>query len=309
MRSLTVEQSQQDARAVFAPGDWAMLAGTAVTWGGSFLFMDLGLEHFAPPLIAFGRIAIGAATLALLPAARQPVPRSEWPQIALLGITWMAIPFLLLAIAQQWIDTGLAGMINATAPLFTALIGALLVRALPSRLQGIGLVLGFVGVVAISLPSVEGSSNLLGVVLVLSAALLYGFAFNIAAPLQARNGSLPVTLRAMLVAAAALLPAAFIGALESSFAWSSLLAVVALGSLGTGLAFIWFTTLIGRVGPARAAISIYFVPVVAVALGAVFLEERAHPAALLGTAMVLGGAYLTSRPAGPVPGDRGGPGA
>jgi drug/metabolite transporter (DMT)-like permease len=296
MRATAVEQARQDARAVFAPSDWAMLAGTAVTWGGSFLFMDVGLDHFAPPLIAFGRIAIGAATLALLPAARRPVPRSEWPQIALLGITWMAVPFLLLAVAQQWIDTGLAGMINATAPLFTAVVGALLVRTLPSRLQGIGLVLGFLGVVAISLPSVEGGSNLLGVLLVLTAAMLYGFAFNIAAPLQGRNGSLPVTLRAMIVAAVALLPAAVVGALESSFGWSSLLAVVALGCLGTGLAFIWFTRLIGRVGPSRAAISIYFVPVVAVALGAIFLGERAHVAALLGTAMVLGGAYLTSRP-------------
>jgi drug/metabolite transporter (DMT)-like permease len=297
VRPTAAEQAREDARAAFAPRDWAMMLGTAVTWGGSFLFMDFGLEHFSPALIAFGRIAIGAATLAMLPAARQPMPRSEWPRIALLGLTWMAIPFLLLAVAQQWIDTGLAGMINATAPLFTALVGGVLVRSLPSRLQGIGLVLGFLGVAAISLPSVEGGSNLLGVLMVLSAAALYGFAFNLAAPLQRRHGSLPVTLRALVVAAVALLPAACLGALESSFGWSSLLAVVALGSLGTGLAFIWFTALLGRVGPARAAISIYFIPVVAVALGAIFLGERAHPAALLGTAMVLGGAYLTSRPA------------
>ncbi len=284
------------AHASFGPGEWGMLAGTAVTWGGSFLFMDLGLDHFAPALIAFGRIALGAATLALLPAARQPVPRAEWPLVALLGITWMAVPFLLLAIAQQWIDTGLAGMINATAPLFTALVGALFVRLLPSRLQGIGLVLGFAGVVAISLPSVDGGSNVLGVLLVLCAAALYGIAFNIAAPLQARHGSLPVTLRALLVAAVALLPAAVVGALDSSFGWVSLLAVIALGSLGTGLAFIWFTTLMGRVGPARASVSIYVVPVVAVALGALLLDERVHLAALLGTAMVMVGAYLTSRP-------------
>lgn len=296
MRATAVEQAQDDASAVFTPGDWAMLFGTAVAWGGSFLFMEFGLQHFAPPLIAFGRIAFGAATLALLPAARAPVPRSAWPRIALLGLTWMAVPFLLLAVAQQWIDTGLAGMINATAPLFTALVAAFLVRALPSRLQLGGLVLGFLGVVAISLPSVDEGSSLLGVALVLSAALLYGFAFNIAAPLQRRHGSLPVTWRAMLVAAGALLPAAIVGALDSSFAWSSLLAVVALGVLGTGIAFIWFTTLIGRVGPARAAVSIYVVPVVAIALGAAFNDERVHAAALLGTAMVLAGAYLTSRP-------------
>jgi drug/metabolite transporter (DMT)-like permease len=284
------------AHAGFETRDWLMLGGTALMWGGSFLFMDIGLDHFAPPLIAFGRIALGAATLSLIPAARVPVPRAAWPRVALLGITWMAIPFLLLAVAQQWIDSGLAGMINATTPLFTVLMGALMIQSLPSRLQGTGLVLGFLGVVAISIPSVEGGSNLSGIALVLCAATLYGVAFNIAAPLQAQYGPLAVTRGAMIVAAAALVPAAAVGAIDSSFGWSSLLAVIALGTLGTGVAFVWFTALIGRVGPARAAVSIYIVPVVAVALGAIFRDERVHAAALAGTAMVLAGAYLTSRP-------------
>jgi drug/metabolite transporter (DMT)-like permease len=293
----TVEQAERDARAVFAAPDWGMLIGTAVLWGGSFLFMDIALDDFSPALIAFGRIALGAATLSVMPAAREPVPRSDWPQVALLGLTWMAVPFLLLAVAQQWIDTGLAGMINATTPLFTALFGALLVRALPSRLQVAGLVIGFLGVIAISLPSVDGGSNLAGVALVLAAATLYGVAFNIAAPMQRTHGSLPVTWRALVVAAAILLPAAVAGALESTFGWGSLLAVVALGALGTGVAFRWFSELIARVGPARASVSIYLVPVVAVALGAAVNDEQVHAAALAGTAMVLGGAYLTTRPA------------
>lgn len=293
----SVEQAERDARAVFGAPEWGMFAGVAVTWGASFLFMDIALDDFSPALIAFGRIALGAATLSLIPAAREPVPRADLPQVALLGLTWMAIPFLLLAVAQQWIDTGLAGMINATAPLFTALFGALLVRALPSRLQSAGLVIGFLGVVAISLPSVEGSSNLAGVGLVLAAATLYGLAFNLAAPLQRSHGSLPVIWRALLVAAAILLPAAAVGALHSTFTPSSLLALLALGALGTGVAFNWFSRLIVHVGPARASVAIYFVPVVAVALGAAVNDERVHLAALAGTAMVLGGAYLTTRPA------------
>jgi drug/metabolite transporter (DMT)-like permease len=292
----TTEQAQRDASAVFAARDWGMFAGVAVMWGTSFLFMDIALDDFSPALIAFGRIALGATTLSLIPAARQPVPRSDWPQVALLGVTWMAIPFLLLAVAQQWIDTGLAGMINATAPLFTALIGALLVRSLPSRLQTTGLIVGFLGVVAISVPSVEGGSNLAGVALVLAAATLYGLAFNIAAPLQRAHGSLAVTWRALLVAAALLLPAGVLGALHSTFGWTSLLALLGLGALGTGVAFKWFSELIAHVGPARASVAIYLVPVVAVALGAAVNDERFHVAALAGTAMVVGGAYLTSRP-------------
>jgi drug/metabolite transporter (DMT)-like permease len=280
----------------FATPEWLMLAGVALTWGASFLFIDVGLEHFAPTVVAFGRIAFGALALSAIPAARRPVPRSEWPLIAAMGVTWMAIPFICFAVAQQWIDSSLAAMINAATPLFVAVVAAGAVRQLPSRYQAVGLVVGFAGVVAISLPSVGSGSNALGVGLVLVAAILYGFAFNIAAPLQRRHGALPVILRAQLVAVVLVLPFAVWGATDSTFGWGSLLAVVALGSLGTGLAFYWFTTLIGRVGSTRGSVAIYLVPVVAIVLGAALLDETIHPAALLGTVLVIAGAYVTSRP-------------
>jgi drug/metabolite transporter (DMT)-like permease len=280
----------------FATRDWLMLAGVSLTWGASFLFIDVGLEHFAPALVAFGRVAFGALTLSALPGVRRPVPRSEWPLIVAMAVTWMAIPFTCFAIAQQWIDSSLAGMINAATPLFVALVAAGAVRQLPSRMQATGLVIGFTGVVAVSLPSIGEGSSALGVALVLLAALLYGFAFNIAAPLQRRHGALPVIWRAQLVAVVLMLPFAIVGATQSSFGWDSLVAVAALGSLGTALAFFWFTTLIGRVGSTRGSVAIYLVPIVAILLGAALLDETIHAAAILGTALVLAGAYITSRP-------------
>jgi drug/metabolite transporter (DMT)-like permease len=279
----------------FQARDWGMLAGVAVTWGGSFLLIDIGLDHLSPTLVAFGRIAFGALTLSLIPASRKPVPRSDWPQIVLVGVTWMAIPFVLFAVAQQWIDSSLAGMINAATPLMVALVAALAVRQLPSRLQGAGLLLGFAGVVAISVPSVGDGSNALGVGLVLLAAFLYGIAFNLTAPLQRRHGALPVIWRAQLVAVVLVLPAAIAGIPSSDVDVPSLLAVAALGALGTGLAFYWFASLIGSVGATRGSITIYFVPVVAILLGATLRDEVLHPAALGGTALVLAGAWLTSR--------------
>jgi drug/metabolite transporter (DMT)-like permease len=273
----------------FALGDWLMLMGVALTWGASFLFIDVGLEHFAP-------VVVGALTLSLFPAVRRPVPRSEWPLIVAMAVTWMAIPFTCFAIAQQWIDSSLAGMINAATPLFVAVVTATAVRQLPSRGQAAGLVVGFAGVVAISLPSIGEGSNALGVGLVLLAACLYGVAFNIAAPLQRRHGALPVVWRAQLVAVALMLPFAVVGATRSSFGWDSLLAVFALGALGTALAFYWFTTLMGRVGSTRGSVAIYLVPIVAIVLGAALLDETIHPAAVLGTALVLAGAWITSRP-------------
>jgi drug/metabolite transporter (DMT)-like permease len=280
----------------FAARDWLMLAGVSLTWGASFLFIDVGLEHFAPVLVAFGRVAFGALTLSAFPGVRHPVPRSDWPLIVAMAVTWMAIPFTCFAIAQQWIDSSLAGMINAATPLFVALVAAGAVRQLPTRLQATGLVVGFAGVVAISLPSIGDGSNALGIGLVLLAAFLYGFAFNIAAPLQRRHGALPVIWRAQLVAVVLMLPFAVVGATQSSFGWDSLLAVAALGSLGTALAFFWFTTLIGRVGSTRGSVAIYLVPLVAILLGAALLDESIHAAALVGTVLVLAGAYITSRP-------------
>jgi drug/metabolite transporter (DMT)-like permease len=280
----------------FAATDWGLVAVVAMLWGASFLFIELGLDHLSPPVIAFLRVLFGAMALVLLPAARRPVDRSQWPPIALLGVIWITIPFVLFAVAQQWIESSLAAMINAGAPLFTALVAAVLVRRLPARMQAAGLLIGFLGVVAITSPSLgEGQSTGLGIALVLAATFLYGCAFNLLGPLQRRNGALPVILRAQAVALVLLAPAAAVGATDSEFAWSSMAAMVALGALGTGVAFVAFTTLVGRVGATRGAVTIYFIPVVAIVLGALLLDESIELAAILGTALVLAGAFLTSR--------------
>jgi drug/metabolite transporter (DMT)-like permease len=91
------------------------------------------------------------------------------------------------------------------------------------------------------------------------------------------------------------MPVAAASVSASEFAWDSLLAVIALGSLGTALAYVLFTTLVGRVGSTRGSVTIYLLPVVAIVLGALVRDESIHPAAVLGTALVLAGAYLVSR--------------
>ena len=103
--------------------------------------------------------------------------------------------------------------------------------------------------------------------------------------------------RAQLVAVVLVLPAAIAGIPSSDVDVPSLLAVAALGALGTALAFYWFASLIGSVGAPRGSMTIYFVPVVAILLGATLRDEVLHPAALGGTALVLAGAWLTSRAA------------
>jgi drug/metabolite transporter (DMT)-like permease len=151
-------------------------------------------------------------------------------------------------------------------------------------------------VLAIGWPSVAGAhATAAGAGLVLAATMLYGVAFNVAGPLQQRHGALPVIWRAELVAVGLVAPLAIATLSDSTFVWSSLAAVAALGSLGTALAFVAFATLAGRVGSTRASVTVYFLPAVAIALGAVFRDETIAAVSLVGTALVTAGAYLTSR--------------
>lgn len=294
------ETSPETARPLslgaFSTGDWLLLAGIALTWGSSFVWIEVALESFAPTLITFLRVAFGAVTLAFFRKARTSVERDDLPAIALLGVLWMAAPLLLFPIAQQWIDSSLAGMINGSVPIFAGVVSAIVLRHPPPAKTVLGIGLGFLGVVAVSWPAVqESSATALGVALVLLACIFYGIAINIAVPLQQRYGSLPVLLRAQLVAVALTLAPGIFGFTRSTFDWAALGAVIPLGCLGTGLAFVWMTTLVGRVGAARGSVTIYFVPVIAIVLGAVFQDEVIAPVSLVGTALVIFGAFLASR--------------
>lgn len=280
----------------FTPADWGLLIGLALIWGSSFVLIEIGLEHFTPSQIAFLRIGLGTAALSVVPASRRQVDRAAWPRLALLGLLWMGIPFLLFPVAQQWIDSSLAGMLNGGVPLWAALVATLVARRLPPRGVQLGLAAGFVGIVLIGLPTLDtDGSTALGAGLIVLATALYGVSLNLAVPLQRSYGSLPVMLRAQAAAALFTLPFAASGIGQATFAWDSALAVAALGVVGTGIALAMMTTLAGRVGAARGSIAIYLVPIVAIVLGWALRDEQIAPLALAGTALVILGAYVTSR--------------
>jgi drug/metabolite transporter (DMT)-like permease len=288
----------------FGAMEWGLLAAAALIWGSSFVLIELGLESFRPGVIAMVRMLLGAGALALFAKARKPVDREDLPRIALLGVVWMGLPMILFPMAQKWISSSVAGMINGAVPLMAAGWSVILLRRLPGRPQLIGLAVGFLGIAAISWPEVQGSrATALGVALVVLAVLLYGLAVNLAVPLQQRYGSLPVLLRAQLASLLIVVPFGLWSLPGSSWSWTSALAMLPLGVLGSGVAFIVMTTLVGRVGPARGSVAIYFVPVVAILLGVGLLGETLSPSAVGGTMLVLAGAWLTSRserPARPV---------
>ncbi len=232
-----IETAQGTRREAFGPQEWGLLAAIAAMWGSSFLFIEIGLEHFGPGVVAFGRVAVGALTLSLV--CRVPTGPSNaatCPGWRCSGSVWMAAPLLLFPIGQQWIDSSLAGHAQRRAFRSSR-------RSRPRsccagcRRAGIltGIAVGFLGVVGVLWPATrDADATALGASLVLLAVLCYGVAVNIAVPLQQRYGALPVLLRAQLVALVLLAPAALVSLPNSEFAWSSAWPWWRSGSSGRG---------------------------------------------------------------------------
>ncbi len=232
----------------FTPTDWGLFLSVAGIWGASFLFIDIGLDALPPGVITLMRVGLGALALAVLPLARQhtkirPVDRLR---LLTLSITWVAVPFTLFPIAEQHISSAVTGLLNGGTPIFAAIFAMVLLRQPTRGPQLLGIAVGFVGVVLVSLPSIgDGSSEALGVVLVVLATVCYGFSITIAAPLQQRYGS--VNLMAKMLALATIWTTPYgvwqIG--DADWQLGPIIAVAVLGVVGTGIAFALMGTLVG----------------------------------------------------------------
>ena len=243
-----------------------------------------------------GQGPLGFLVLTAFPAARRPVDRADYPRIALLGVTWVVVPFIVFPIAQQHIDSALAGMLNALVPIYSTTITMVLARSLPRVRQAAGILVGLAGAISISLPAVRDSAaSAWGVLLVVFATFMYGVSINIAGPLQHRYGAPAVMMRAIGVATVLTAPFGLAALPGSEWSAGPTLAVILLGLLNTGAAFVIMTAFVGRVGPTRGSVAVYFIPIVAMTLGVAFRSEVVLPLQWAGTAVVLFGAWLTSR--------------
>lgn len=297
MGTRVLSTSHGTHRGAFAPVDWALLVSIGSIWGSSFLFMAIGLEAFEPGLVTWLRILFGVAVIGVLPGARRTsIAREDLPALFVVAISWVAIPFTLFPLAQGSVNSAIAGMLNGAAPIFTAVIATILLRRPPGSRQLLGIPIGFMGVSAIALSAAsEGSSQVVGVVLIVIATVCYGVAFNVATPLQQKYGSLPVMARILAIGAVLTAPFGIASLGPSRFAWPALLATSAVGVLGTGFAFVLMGRFVGRVGATRASIVGYLIPVVALLLGVVFRGDEVGPVAIVGVGLVILGAYLASR--------------
>jgi drug/metabolite transporter (DMT)-like permease len=282
--------------AAFSAADWGLFSAIAAIWGSSFLLIALGLESLEPGVITLARVGLGALLLQALPGTTTRIQPEDRRRVLALSVIWVAVPFTLFPIAEQHINSAIAGMLNGSMPMFAALVAVAFFGRRTTGAQLLGVAVGFAGVVCISLPSLDdGASEALGVVLVLVATACYGVAVNLAAPLQARYGSRALTARMLGIATVLTLPYGLAGLPGSEVELAPVAAVVALGLVGTGIAYLLMGTLVGRVGPTRASFITYLIPVVSLALGVVVQHDHVEVLALLGVGLVVVGALLAGR--------------
>ncbi|MET7568876.1 DMT family transporter [Streptomyces sp. NPDC005492] len=282
------------------PASTFRMAVLALLWGSGFLWIKLALDHgLSPAQITITRCALGTLVLlALARAAGQRLPRDRatWGRLAVAALFCNAVPFALFSVGEQTVDSGIAGVLNATTPLWSLLIGITLGtdRGLArSRLSG--LFLGFAGTVLVFAPWQRSGLFGWGALALLGAAASYAVAFAYMAR-KLTSGQAPLAVSAaQLMAATAWttlgLPAA--GPVHADL--TALLAVTALGVLATGVTFYLNYRLIADEGATSAATVGYLLPVVSVSLGAVLLDEKVGLRVVAGMAVILTGVALSSR--------------
>ncbi|CAB4671897.1 unannotated protein [freshwater metagenome] len=284
----------------FGPTEWGMSTMVALSWGASFLFIAIAIDHVATGVVPFARLAFGAIALACFPAARKRIDRSAMKRVAMLGLVAMTIPFYLYPLAEQSVSSSITGMINGSIPITTVLAAAILTRRAPSGQRIIAVLIGFFGIALISFGSVgdgKGASAH-GVIFLLAATCCYAFTSIMSREMQVKYGTLTVLLWQELFALLFSLPLAIPALMsdDTTFTWSAFFALFVLGTVGTGFAYVVYGTLMVRAGAVRGVIGVFFTPIVATILGLVFLDESVSIIAVVGMCIVICGAYLTSRP-------------
>jgi drug/metabolite transporter (DMT)-like permease len=279
---------------------WAFLA-LSLVWGGSFLFIKVGLEGLSPGQVVIGRLGFGALTLfAIMLITRRRWPREPrlWAHMLVIAITFGVLPYLLFSWAEQSVPSGLASIYNATTPVMTLLLTPLLLRAERlGRAQLAGVLLGVIGVLIlaapwqlIGVPDLAGSVQ--GQLACLGATLCYAFSGLYLKRFVFGRGYDSLTLSAMeicLAAPIALMLAPVTAVQPLHLTLPVVLSIAALGVFGTGFAYIWYYRVLGEWGAARASTVTYLAPVVGVALGVVLLRETVNWYEPVGGLIVIAG--------------------
>jgi drug/metabolite transporter (DMT)-like permease len=282
--------------------DWRLRFGAlSLIWGFSFLLIKVGTQGYAPFQVTLGRLVFGTAVLAgAMAVRRERLPRGvrTWAHLTVAAFLLNALPFSLFAYSELTIPSTLAGICNATSPLWgMALSLVALSEDRPTRVRVAGLGIGFLGVLTV-LGAWQGFTGLdaTGTTMALTASLSYpvGWIYVRRTLAGSSHSNLSLTGAQLLLATAQLaVVTPLFTSLPTRFPALPLLAVAALGALGTGLAVLVQYGLVAEVGPTTAQMVTYFIPVIATAAGVAVLGESLTWSTPVGAVIVLAGAALT----------------
>jgi len=276
----------------------SMIAALSLIWGASFMFIRVADRQFDPAALVFFRLLLACfvvvpAAFALVGRAALRHARKAWRRLALLGLVNTAIPFFLIAWAETRIDSGLAAILQAAAPIFSAVI---VTRLGDDRVTGYrlaGVLIGLAGVAL--LVGSPGSGGYLAALAVVLAALAYALGASFGSRLTA--GTPPLVVSAVSTSAAMVVTAPFgLARLPRALpGWKELASVATLGLLGTGVAYIILFALLRSAGPSRTILVTYLIPGIAVLYGVALLGEPLRAVSLAGLVLILVGVALASR--------------
>ncbi len=283
---------------------WLAFLLLGLVWGSSFFWIKIAVQEIGPFTLVAYRLLFGALGLILVVALRRPpLPpaRRLWLAMAVMGLANTAIPFVLISWGEQYIDSGVASILNSTVPLFTMLIAHLfLVDERITWLKFSGLLAGFGGVVLLfsrDIAGSEGINSLLGQAAVLVAAMMYGgssvFARRVLRPVSPiLQAFVTVTVADLMVWVAVPLVEFPLELPAGALVWTS---IIWLGILGSCVAYLLYFYLIQEIGSTRTTLVTYLLPVFGVALGVIFLGERLNLQLVFGTILVVAGVWLVNR--------------
>lgn len=277
---------------------WLLLVTMGVLWGIPYLLIKIAVGEVTPVMVVFVRTGLGA--LLLLPFALRAgglrVLHGHWRPLLAFAALEIVGPWILLSNAETSLSSSTTGLLIATVPIVAVILGRLVGDRKPvAAVRWFGLLVGLLGVGLLLGPGAASSGNPWAVAQVLLAAVGYASAPMIADQFLRDVPAIPLTATCLAVTALFYLP--FVVA-TSPHPWPALdgvLALVALGAICTALAFVLFFRLIVEVGAARSVLVAYLNPVVAVALGALVLDEAITVAVVVATALILVGSAAASR--------------
>ena len=273
----------------------------AALWGSSFVVTKMGLAEMGPMMFSWTRIVVATLTLGIvlkLRGASFPKGRRTWLRLAIMGLIGTAFPFAAISWGTQYIDGSLAAILNATQPLFTFILAAALGDESLRWLRLLGIVLGFGGILVLTIPSWGQALqlDLLGEIAVIAASAGYALAAVYAGRLLSDQTPLSISFGQVATSMIWLLPMALIeGPPASAPGGTAIGAILFTGVASTALAYIFYYRLLSRHGAINASLVTYVTPVFGLLAGWALLSEQPTWHVLLALGLILGGMVLVNR--------------